>query len=85
MRTFGFINRLSTNLNGDTSIGKNENIYTIGSGVGSQSRFVRRYLLKKSSNKNCGLLCNNYYQPEPQPESEPESETEPQPESQPVS
>tara|TARA_B100001778_G_scaffold303035_1_gene280106 strand:- start:331 stop:513 length:183 start_codon:yes stop_codon:yes gene_type:complete len=57
MRTFKFINKLTVNSNGENSIGKNENKYVIGSGVGSQNRFVRSALKIKSGSKDCGVVC----------------------------
>tara|TARA_X000000368_G_scaffold388246_1_gene349616 strand:- start:55 stop:249 length:195 start_codon:yes stop_codon:yes gene_type:complete len=61
MRTFKFINKLTQFVNDEgnliTSVGKNENKYVIGSGVGSQSRFVRSALKIKSSSKGCGVIC----------------------------
>jgi hypothetical protein len=63
MRTFKFINKLTQYVNEEgnmvSSIGKNENKYVIGSGVGSQSRFVKSALKIKSSSKNCGVICKN--------------------------
>ena len=61
MRTFKFINKLTQYVNEEgnlvTSVGKNENKYVMGSGVGSQSRFVRSALKAKSSSKDCGVVC----------------------------
>ena len=39
-------------------VGKNENSYVIGSGVGSQSKFVVSALKRSSSNNSGGTCCN---------------------------
>ena len=39
-------------------VGKNENNYIVGSNIGSQSRFVKSALKKRSSNNSQGLCCD---------------------------
>ena len=39
------------------NVGKNENKYIVGSNIGSQSRFVKSALLRRSSNNSSGECC----------------------------